>query len=469
MSKKSKSNKTKPTKTDNPKNEGEPASVPGKGASKGGLPAMSGTAVSGVPRVISLLVLLAVVLLISVLFFRVMANFLVPLFLAAVLTVVFKPLHVLIMDFFPGRPKLTALIATSLISLLVLAPTAWLGWKAYVETSQVVSAALDKEVQKKLKTQIDEQVATWDKWYEEKFSSGKEDEEATNSGEEDEEATNKGKEEDEEATSNGFNFTKTIKSAAENGVKIGLVGVQALFTFAFGLGVMVFALYYFFADGPEMLETLMHLSPLDDDYERELLHQFATVSRAVVLATVITAVVQGLLAGVGYYALTFVPNPPAEAVAAEVVAGDVMPPIAEPISLEEAGPVETVQLPVFLLTVLTMILAIVPFVGAMAIWVPVTAWVFFTVPGGHWPAIAMAIFGFVVISSVDNIIKPYILSGQSNLHPLLALLSVLGGVQFLGPIGILVGPMLVAFMQALLGMLRKELDEMHAEAADVAV
>ena len=51
----------------------------------------------------------------------------------------------------------------------------------------------------------------------------------------------------------------------------------------------------------------------------------------------------------------------------------------------------------------------------------------------------------VVISGIDNLIKPLVLHGQSNLHPLLALLSVLGGVTSLGPIGILVGPMVVVF------------------------
>ncbi len=64
---------------------------------------------------------------------------------------------------------------------------------------------------------------------------------------------------------------------------------------------------------------------------------------------------------------------------------------------------------------------------------------------------------------VDNVIKPYILHGQANLHPLLALLSVIGGVQVLGPIGILVGPMLVAFLQALINMLNKEIEHMGHE------
>ena len=59
-------------------------------------------------------------------------------------------------------------------------------------------------------------------------------------------------------------------------------------------------------------------------------------------------------------------------------------------------------------------------------------------------------------------IKPFILQGQSNLHPLLALLSVLGGVQALGPIGLLVGPMVVALLQTLLKILHRELRDLDA-------
>ena len=77
------------------------------------------------------------------------------------------------------------------------------------------------------------------------------------------------------------------------------------------------------------------------------------------------------------------------------------------------------------------------------------------------PAILLAVYGTVIVSSSDNLIKPLVLHGQSNLHPLLALLSVLGGVQALGPIGILVGPMVVVFLQTLLNILQRELSTME--------
>ena len=90
-----------------------------------------------------------------------------------------------------------------------------------------------------------------------------------------------------------------------------------------------------------MIRSIMRLSPLDDQYEQELLEKFANVSRGVVLAVLAAAVVQGLLAGVGYY---FALN---------------------------AGA------PIFLLTAMTMIGAVVPFVGAAGVWIPTCLWIYF--------------------------------------------------------------------------------------------
>ncbi len=191
-----------------------------------------------------------------------------------------------------------------------------------------------------------------------------------------------------------------------------------------GVAVMTVSMYYFFADGPAMIETVMQLSPLEPHYERELLTEFTRLTRAVVAAMLISATVQGLLAGIGYYFAGF-----------------------------EA---------LVLLTVTTMVLAMVPFVGAASVWGACSLWLFF-VEERTVAAVCLAIYGALIVSMIDNIIKPMVLHGQSNLHPLLALLSVLGGVQALGPIGIFVGPMAVAFLYVLLKMLQVELRTLDAE------
>ncbi|MFC1757385.1 AI-2E family transporter [Planctomycetota bacterium] len=186
------------------------------------------------------------------------------------------------------------------------------------------------------------------------------------------------------------------------------------------LAIMILGIFYFLKDGPGMIRAVMRLSPLDDRYEKELLSEFDSVSRAVVMATLLSALAQGLLAGIGYYFVGF----------------------------------DTV----LMLTMLTMVIAMIPVVGAAAVWVPACLWLLI-VDNRTGAAIGLAIYGATVVSMIDNLIKPFVLHGQSNLHPLLALLSVLGGVSALGPIGIIVGPMVVSFLQALLNMLHLELQE----------
>ncbi|MCA9190183.1 MAG: AI-2E family transporter [Planctomycetales bacterium] len=190
----------------------------------------------------------------------------------------------------------------------------------------------------------------------------------------------------------------------------------------FGTVILTVATFFFFYDGPAMIKTVMHLSPLDDKYEEELLLEFDRISRAVVLATLLSAITQGLVAGLGY----------------AVVGMNFLT----------------------LLIILTTIFAMVPFVGPAVVWVPVCLYV------GIYEerintAILLALWGVLVVGTIDNVVKALVLHGQSQLHPLLALLSVLGGVQALGPIGIVVGPMVVALLQTLLSILQREL--MHFE------
>jgi predicted PurR-regulated permease PerM len=406
-----------------------------------------------VPRLISFVLLFAILLLIGSAFFEVMMQFAVPLFLAAVLVVVFKPMHQRLRRQIPGRPRLAALTTTLIILLIVLAPTTWLGWRAYLECARVVhhlnelrtpASAPDGGGQTPANTQ----------------SAPTSSAPPANTSTATPVAPNnpsaspasgdrpQGDAQQEEAAPNALaGPVKLIKERFKRltGIELqidalfenaaGYIGgtlitsAKALFSVVVGLAIMVLAVYYFLADGPAMVRTAMRLSPLEDEYEQELLDKFANVSRAVVVASLASAVVQGGLAGVGYY-----------------------------FALPEGAPLA-------LLTMLTMALAIVPFIGAAAIWAPTAAWIYLAGgeagdPNATMRAVLLAAYGVGVVSMADNIIKPFVLHGQSNMHPLWALISVLGGVQVLGPVGILVGPMLVAFVQAVLSMLNKELKAM---------
>ncbi len=195
-----------------------------------------------------------------------------------------------------------------------------------------------------------------------------------------------------------------------------------------GSAIMMVALFFFLYDGPAMIKAIMKLSPLDDRYEMELLTEFDRVVRAIVLALISSAIVQGLTAGIGYY-----------------FAG--MPWLV-------------------FLTLITMLCALIPFVGPAIVWVPVCIYLAVYVQN-YWAAGGLAIWGFFAVGSVDNVVKTLVLHGQSSLHPLFALLSILGGVQALGPIGIVVGPIVVTLLQTLLGILQRELNNIDQVAQSV--
>ena len=374
------------------------------------------------PRVVSFIVLLTIVLLIGVKFFEVMVLFIIPLFLSAVLVVIFKPMHLWILDKVGRHRRIAAALTTLIIVLIVLLPTLTLALRAVSEGMELYSPYAATAVEEKVAIEADanEQIAV-------------------------------GVDEQREAKKNAldsfiaqivgeinklfdrFNLPELKVDQVTAMVNENLVstvtplavgGLQILTSMLVGLAIMVISTYYFFADGPSMLIALMRMSPLDDAYERELLEKFSDISRSVVVATLLSAIVQGLLAGIGFFF----------------------------VGLDK----------LFFLTAITIFLAMIPFVGAAAVWIPVCLLLYFH-EGRTTAALVLAAYCGGVVSMVDNIIKPFILHGQANLHPLLALLSVIGGVQVLGPIGILVGPMLVAFLQALINMLNKEIEQMGHE------
>ena len=108
---------------------------------------------------------------------------------------------------------------------------------------------------------------------------------------------------------------------------------------------------------------------------------------------------------------------------------------------------------VFLLMMLTFLGSMVPIVGSASVWLTVCAWL--AIADSRLPAaIMLGVYCLAIVTVVDTIVKPALLHGQSKLNPLLAVLSVLGGVEALGPIGLFVGPMAVAFLQVGLNMLQ---------------
>ena len=209
-------------------------------------------------------------------------------------------------------------------------------------------------------------------------------------------------------------FAVTPGWISSYGGRAGIIAGRTVF----GIMIFIVTMYFLFADGPRIAKQLMALSPLEERYVEKLLDEFSRVSRAVVSGSLAAAMVQGMLAGVGFR-----------------VAG-----------LES----------VFLLTAVTALTAMIPFVGAAIVWLPASLWLIF-IDDRPTAGIMLMVYGAGVISTIDNVIKPWVLHDRSSMHPLAALIGVLGGVQALGPLGVFVGPMVIAFLQTLLGLLHREL------------
>ncbi|MFZ1935320.1 MAG: AI-2E family transporter [Thermoguttaceae bacterium] len=357
-------------------------------------------------RIISLVALVVILVVIGGLFLQVMSGFMLPLFLALLLVLMFGPLHRWFARKCGGHDRIAAVLTTGSILAVVLIPLLFLLMEAGREAQNIYHAAMNSPelrgptVRDKA---TDKQPATAD------LSS------LVNCGTEKlvELGSRAGMTLDQEDVK-----TNLDKAAKEFVAPLALRTTQFLGKALLGLLVMVLGVYYFFADGPAMVQTLLRLSPLEPSRTWELIDQFDSVTRAVVTATLVSAIVQGLLIGMGF-------------------------------SVAGIGSV-------FLLTALAMLLTLVPFVGSAIVYVPVCLWQF-AVAGRTTTAVILAAYCVTIAVTIDNVVKPLVLHGRSNLHPLLALLSVLGGVQALGPIGILVGPMVVAFLQTLLNMVHSEL------------
>lgn len=192
-----------------------------------------------------------------------------------------------------------------------------------------------------------------------------------------------------------------------------------------GVAVLSLSLYYFLAEGDDILKSLKAISPFAREDEWLLFRQFATISRGVVVGIFLCAFAQAALLGVGLY-----------------LAG-----------------VERV----WLLVGITFLLSMIPFVGAAGVWTPTAAWLLWN--GEITAGIVLALYGLLVVSTSDNLIRAYVLHESAKMHPLLALISALGALQVVGLWGIFLGPIVAAFFFSMLQILHKRLATIKPKAA----
>jgi predicted PurR-regulated permease PerM len=176
------------------------------------------------------------------------------------------------------------------------------------------------------------------------------------------------------------------------------------------IALSLFMLYFFFKDGTELRKFLIIHSPLSDTYDRKILDRMEQAVNSVLRGALLIAMIQGILAGVGFSVF---------GIPSAALWGGV-----------------------------TVIAALVPTVGTALVFIPA---ILFLLTTGHTDAaIGLAIWGALAVGMIDNFLGPKLIGSRIHLHPLVIMLSVLGGLGVFGPIGFLLGPLVFSIFFVML-------------------
>ena len=198
---------------------------------------------------------------------------------------------------------------------------------------------------------------------------------------------------------------RLLQAVMASGGSFVLGALGTLVSFA----LMLFVLFFVLRDGPRFATQLVALLPIEPQRRRRLWAHLQDVTRAVFMGIGLTALVQGVLLGIGFW-IAGLPSP--------LVFG-----------------------------VLGTLFALIPFVGTTIIWAPGALWL--ATHGDYGHASFLAIWGLLVVSSVDNFLRPFLISGRAEVPTLAVFIGVIGGLAAFGFIGLFVGPIVLGLLVAL--------------------
>ncbi len=208
--------------------------------------------------------------------------------------------------------------------------------------------------------------------------------------------------------------SNNISAYAQQGAVWILEHVGTLFSgiakLLFSIFISLIGTYYLLKQGSEFKARLINFSPLSDRFDRKILDRLQLAVSSVIRGTLVVAIVQALLAGIGFW-IFGVPNPA-------------------------------------LWGTLAMLAALIPGLGTALVMTPAILYLFLT---GHTVAgIGLLIWAVVAVGLIDNFLSPVLVGRGVKIHSFFILLSVLGGLALFGPVGFLLGPLVLSFFFALL-------------------
>jgi predicted PurR-regulated permease PerM len=219
-------------------------------------------------------------------------------------------------------------------------------------------------------------------------------------------------------TQRAYTWLRTeIEAAASYMATLAALVVRTTSYAILALVVALMTMYYVLLEGHGLARRIERIAPLEPRHTRALIKEAREVGRDAFLGTLATAVIQGLLAGIGYAALG-VPQPVTWAVA-------------------------------------TALASFLPVIGTMILWVPLSGYLL--VEGHPVRALLLAAWGVLVITSLaDYVIRPRIVGARGHGHPLLTLIALLGGIEVFGLAGLIVAPIVMSVFVAAFRLYERE-------------
>jgi predicted PurR-regulated permease PerM len=230
---------------------------------------------------------------------------------------------------------------------------------------------------------------------------------------------------DDEALS-GF-LSTALSRLVEAANVVAQAALGGLVSFLFNLFLFLFMLFFLLRDGERLVAELRRISPLGVEREGEIARHLGRTIQGILAAQLLVPFAQGLVALPGF-ALVGLPSP-------------------------------------LLWSAMVALISFVPLIGAPLVWVPASIYVMKEVSLGA--GIACFLYGLLFISTIDNLLKPLVLRGAAQIHPVLGFLAILGGVMTFGAAGFLVGPVILSLVLSALRIYRLEVWQETAPAAAV--
>lgn len=193
--------------------------------------------------------------------------------------------------------------------------------------------------------------------------------------------------------------------------------VKNFFTFVIKLILMVITLFFIYRDGERMQEQFWSIIPLAEDQKEILADNFSRVLKAVIFGIFLTCVVQGALGALGFW-FCGLPSP--------LLFGAVM-----------------------------AVSALIPVVGTALIWAPAVAYLI--LEGSTAKGVLLLAWGGLVVSGIDNIIRPFFISGKGHIPVLVVAIGALGGLVSFGLLGVVIGPLVLSLFVAIFDIYKTQI------------